>query len=379
MSDDMDDLDEDIMPGTLQCKSSSESISQSVGVSKRTPKHSKTLLGKSKNQSTWEFGPFMLQLSEFDLVALLVMAVVRVTHVYDWMSVVVCLYNVYHVNSHNCLVLLHTIPVECLLLIIIFGYESCFFLLETLKKNILLNESKLLCWPICSDFVLVCFLNLFSLLLIKQLLSTETCSKQSVLYLNCLGSIWDKKYTEVAHVYVYVIFIVKTKSKTPTSFCWPKWVVAMLSSDYTLSLGLLTAGESCTGEFLCGHNSEYILILININCTPCLTPVFPQHLSGIWLPLLSHWPNCRWHTAVGTASQWPVVRQFRLSAHVEISWLAIYSCPCSVLSLTSLCSPLNFKATQCCNTFTNMLQMDTTETKKLFHAAFIKTPLTLPP
>lgn len=52
MSDDMDDMDEDIVPGTLQCKSSSESVGHSVGISKRTPKHSKTLLGKSKNQPT---------------------------------------------------------------------------------------------------------------------------------------------------------------------------------------------------------------------------------------------------------------------------------------------------------------------------------------
>ncbi|CAK6968945.1 hypothetical protein INR49_016462 [Scomber scombrus] len=52
MSDDMDDMDEDIMPGTLQCKSSTESVGPSVASGKRTPKHSKTLLGKSKNQST---------------------------------------------------------------------------------------------------------------------------------------------------------------------------------------------------------------------------------------------------------------------------------------------------------------------------------------
>lgn len=50
MSDDMDDMDEDIVPGTLQCKGSSESVGHSVGSSKRTSKHSKTLLGKSKNQ-----------------------------------------------------------------------------------------------------------------------------------------------------------------------------------------------------------------------------------------------------------------------------------------------------------------------------------------
>lgn len=30
------------------------------------------------------------------------------------MSVVLHLYNMYHVNSHNCLVLLHIIPHECL-------------------------------------------------------------------------------------------------------------------------------------------------------------------------------------------------------------------------------------------------------------------------
>lgn len=52
MSDDMDDMDEDMVPGTLQCKGSSESIGQSVGSSKRTSKYSKTLQGKSKNQSS---------------------------------------------------------------------------------------------------------------------------------------------------------------------------------------------------------------------------------------------------------------------------------------------------------------------------------------
>lgn len=67
MSDDMDDMDEDMVPGTLQCKSSSESVGHSVGISKRTPKYSKTLLGKSKNQPTWEFGPFMLHLPELSL------------------------------------------------------------------------------------------------------------------------------------------------------------------------------------------------------------------------------------------------------------------------------------------------------------------------
>uniref|UniRef100_A0A3P8VBU6 Stromal interaction molecule 1a n=1 Tax=Cynoglossus semilaevis TaxID=244447 RepID=A0A3P8VBU6_CYNSE len=43
MTDDMDDLEEDIVPGTLQCKSSTESVGP-VGTSKRTPKHSKTLM-----------------------------------------------------------------------------------------------------------------------------------------------------------------------------------------------------------------------------------------------------------------------------------------------------------------------------------------------
>lgn len=50
MSDDMDDMDEDIVPGTLQCKGSTESVGSSVGSIKRTSKPSKTLLGKSKNQ-----------------------------------------------------------------------------------------------------------------------------------------------------------------------------------------------------------------------------------------------------------------------------------------------------------------------------------------
>lgn len=52
MSDDMDDMDEDFVPGTLQCKSSSESLGSSGGSIKRTPKHSKALLGKSKSQLT---------------------------------------------------------------------------------------------------------------------------------------------------------------------------------------------------------------------------------------------------------------------------------------------------------------------------------------
>lgn len=52
MSDDMDDMDEDIVPGTLQCKSSPESLSHSGGINKQTPKHAKTLLAKSKNQPT---------------------------------------------------------------------------------------------------------------------------------------------------------------------------------------------------------------------------------------------------------------------------------------------------------------------------------------
>lgn len=51
MSDDMDDMDEDIMsPGTLQCKDSSESVGLTMGSIKRQPKG--PLLGKSKNQLT---------------------------------------------------------------------------------------------------------------------------------------------------------------------------------------------------------------------------------------------------------------------------------------------------------------------------------------
>ncbi|KAI4815469.1 hypothetical protein KUCAC02_005613 [Chaenocephalus aceratus] len=52
MSEDMDDMDEDFVHGTLQCKSSSESLGQSMGSSKRTPKHSMGLLGKSRYQPT---------------------------------------------------------------------------------------------------------------------------------------------------------------------------------------------------------------------------------------------------------------------------------------------------------------------------------------
>lgn len=62
MSDDMDDMDEDIIPGTLQCKTSSESVGHSVGISKRPSKPTKALPGKSKNPPSWEFGPFLLLL-----------------------------------------------------------------------------------------------------------------------------------------------------------------------------------------------------------------------------------------------------------------------------------------------------------------------------
>ena len=55
MSDDMDDMDEDMVPGTLQCKSSSESLGHSMGISKRT--QFKNPSSKSKYQPTWEFGP----------------------------------------------------------------------------------------------------------------------------------------------------------------------------------------------------------------------------------------------------------------------------------------------------------------------------------
>ena len=47
MSEDMDDMDEDILPpGTLQCKGSS---SESLGLSRRLPKNTKHLQGKPKN------------------------------------------------------------------------------------------------------------------------------------------------------------------------------------------------------------------------------------------------------------------------------------------------------------------------------------------
>jgi stromal interaction molecule 1 len=56
MSDDMDDMDEDIIsPGTLQCKGSSDSLGFTVGLcSKIPPKYTKGLLGKSKNQLSYE-------------------------------------------------------------------------------------------------------------------------------------------------------------------------------------------------------------------------------------------------------------------------------------------------------------------------------------
>lgn len=56
MSDDMDDMDEDIIsPGTLQCKGWSDSLGPTVGLcSKIPPKYTKGLLGKSKNQLSYE-------------------------------------------------------------------------------------------------------------------------------------------------------------------------------------------------------------------------------------------------------------------------------------------------------------------------------------
>ncbi|XP_055081862.1 stromal interaction molecule 1a isoform X5 [Periophthalmus magnuspinnatus] len=52
MTDDMEELEEDIMPGTLSCKTSSESGSLSGGSSKRSSRHSKGHPGKSKSQHT---------------------------------------------------------------------------------------------------------------------------------------------------------------------------------------------------------------------------------------------------------------------------------------------------------------------------------------
>ena len=49
MTDDMDDLDEDMMPPIpLQCKTSYDSVDSTVGPSRRTLKHTTGLLGKSK-------------------------------------------------------------------------------------------------------------------------------------------------------------------------------------------------------------------------------------------------------------------------------------------------------------------------------------------
>lgn len=108
MSDDMDDMDEGIVPGTLQCKTSYESLSQSAGNSKRPSKHSKAPPGKSKNPPSWEFGPFMLHLRKRPRV---LSGVGRGGHDCDWLSSFVsCIL----VNSHNCLVL-HPIPVQWLL------------------------------------------------------------------------------------------------------------------------------------------------------------------------------------------------------------------------------------------------------------------------
>lgn len=46
MSDDMDELDDCVMPGILQCKSSPEPVGHYVGINKQTYKHSKTMLEK---------------------------------------------------------------------------------------------------------------------------------------------------------------------------------------------------------------------------------------------------------------------------------------------------------------------------------------------
>lgn len=147
MSDDMDDMDEDIVPGTLQCKTSYESVSQSVGNSKRPSKHTKALPGKSKNPPSWEFGPFMLPLRKRLCVLSSVGSVRNDCH---WLSSFVsCIL----VNSHNCLVL-HPIPVQCLFLIWTYFLETddlCFH--WAVKKNILFKENTFLCWPVCSACV----------------------------------------------------------------------------------------------------------------------------------------------------------------------------------------------------------------------------------
>lgn len=52
VSDDMDDLDEDILPAVLQCKSSSESLASSAAGSKRSLKRPKMPLGKARHQNS---------------------------------------------------------------------------------------------------------------------------------------------------------------------------------------------------------------------------------------------------------------------------------------------------------------------------------------
>uniref|UniRef100_A0A665VZR4 Stromal interaction molecule 1-like n=1 Tax=Echeneis naucrates TaxID=173247 RepID=A0A665VZR4_ECHNA len=69
MSDDMDDLDEDIIPGTLQCKSSPESVGHSVGSCKRTPNvaHPSSHLHHSSFQPTDPIPDFTFSGDAFSL------------------------------------------------------------------------------------------------------------------------------------------------------------------------------------------------------------------------------------------------------------------------------------------------------------------------
>lgn len=224
MSDDMDDLDEDIVPGTLQCKSSSESVGLSVGISKRSPKHSKTLLGKSKNQPTWEFGRFCATITWICSCGL-AGDVGSEGHTCLWLSVL-HLYNVYHVNSDHCLVPLHTLPLECLFCWHWFSFvftcnsqsiveteAPCDFSLEielSRKIYFLMRTSADLFVVVV---VLICATDLFfffNLLLDEQLQPQETGYTQSMPNLSSYSVwIWDTQIHKSC-----MNFLMKLCSKT---------------------------------------------------------------------------------------------------------------------------------------------------------------------
>lgn len=173
----------------------------------------------------------------------------------------------------------------------------------------------------------------------------------------------------------FAIFIVKTKPQTPTSFCWANRFVVMLLSDWLLwlSLDLLTVQEN---SFAAAIVSTF---LININCTPYLTPLSSPNTS---LAFGSHWCLiCL--TADGTrllerraSDLWSVGSDGQHMWKYP-GWPFIHA-PVP-FSLWHPCVSPWFKATRCCSTLTNMLQMEAAERGKTTPCCiYLKTPLTSP-